>query len=107
MHSIIINGDKLMIKEFKNFLWIKKSAEQLPKEFETKPSIMENALQNGGFYICENDEYTLYAFLADIGISPHPLIEFSYASTWYNSNLGGVYVVGKDKNNEFFAPIII
>ncbi len=107
MHSIIINGDKLEIKGFKNLLWLKKSVKDLPDDFILNSLVKENAEQNGGWYFYENNEYTLYAFLAEIGVQPHPLIEFSYVSIWYNSNMGGVYVTGKDKKTDvFFAPLI-
>ena len=108
MHSIVINGDRLEIKEFKRFLWVKNTdIKELPEEFKNICFIKENTIESADWYFYENDEYILYAFLSDIGTEPHPLIEFSCESMWYNSNLGGVYITGKDKKTgALFAPVI-
>ena len=108
MHGMVINGDKIQINGLKKCSWIKKhNNSELPVEFRNNVCINKNIEYNGGWYLYENDEYILYAFLSDIGTMPHPLIDFSSVSVWYNSNLGGVYVTGKDKNNgAFFAPLV-
>lgn len=107
MHSVVVNCDKLEIRQFKSHVWKKEEdIEKLPRELIALCNIPESIERNGGWYYCEMGEYTLFAFLANLGIHPHPLIELSYASAWYNSNIGGVYLIGKDKNTgAFFAPV--
>ena len=109
MNSYVINGDKIEIKKFENILWKKETnTEKLPQELKKIIGITENVSQSDRWYFHENDEYILYAFMSNIGADPHPLIDIAYACTWYNSNFGGVYLVGRDKkNSEFFAPIKI
>jgi hypothetical protein len=106
MGSIVVNGDKLEIKELKGFTWIKKSGpDNLPVWLQNS-DILGNIEKKQDWYISDCGEFTLYAFLSEIGIEPHPLIRYAGAAIWYRSNIGGVYLVGKEKNTDaIFAPV--
>ena len=107
MHCHIVNEDKFEIKQFKNISWSKKiSVEELPVELQNIKGIGENINKNNAWYCYENNEYLICAFLGNIGVEPHPLVELSCVSSWYNSSCGGAYLIGIDKKTgAFFAPV--
>lgn len=71
-----------------------------------EPLVSENIIQNDGCYYAKTDEIEVLGFRADIAKHPHPAVSLAYAFSWYNSNIGGVYLIGIDnKKNEYFAPL--
>ncbi len=111
MRTFISNADeKLKINGFLQLNWTKKREALiepmiLKKIFELS-KVSENIKNNNGYYYaCFHNDIFL-GFLANIGKYEHPLVELAYACSWYNSNLGGIYIIGVDRNkNEYFAPI--
>lgn len=108
MGGIVVNGEKLEIRQFKNVFWIRMNGfETLPEILKEMHGIQQNISKNGCWYISDNTDCILYAFWGNIGKDEHPLIEKPSVSVWYSSNLGGVYIVGKDKKTgAFFAPVV-
>ena len=101
-NMIVGSNDKLLIESFKNCQWNK---------LKNKNDYVNTKLycllaEDEEYYFCEVEEYVLIGCLANIGKNPHPFIGFSEYSVWYNSNIGGIYIVGYDKKTDaFFAPV--
>ena len=108
MRGVVVNGDKLQIKQFKNVLWCKiAEIEKLPVELKKLQMLQENIEKNGHWYLGDSKEYMLFAFSGNIGKEEHPLIENPCICNWYSSDSGGVYIVGMDKKTgELFAPVV-
>lgn len=107
MRSYIANSiERLEIKEFDNISFKQIFTVPVKCEITSLRAVLKNIEENGCYYLACSNEYEIYAFLANIGKQENPLIEVSYASTWFNSNLGGVYLIGYDKiKKELFAPL--
>lgn len=111
MRTFISNADeKLKINGFLQLNWTKKREVLiepiiLKKIFELS-KVSENIKNNNGYYYTYFHDNTILGFLANIGKCEHPLVELAYACSWYNSNFGGIYLIGVDNvKNEYFAPI--
>ena len=64
MGSIIVNDNRLEIKEFEGFTWIKKSGpDNLPVWLQNS-DILSNIEKKQDWYISDCVEFTLYAFLS-------------------------------------------
>jgi len=111
MRSFIVNSDeKLRIDQFKDLEWRKETNLLLDIPLNSKlfklSTVISNIRENGCYYIVQQEGMSIFGFLGNIGEAPHPVIELSYATSWYNSNLGGIYLIGLDeKTGDFFAPI--
>lgn len=108
MGKLIVNGDRFEISQFKNFIWKKETdIKTLPEELLKYDGVCENIKKNGKWYSSDNTDYTFFAFFANIGKTEHPLINNPCICTWYNTDSGGVYITGREKNTgAFFAPIL-
>lgn len=111
MRNFISNADEhLKIDGFNDFKW-EKAAMPVKENFLQKKifeleSIMLNIKENDGYYVSTTPTETIFGFISQIGQKSHPLISLAYASAWYNSNFGGIYLIGIDNiNKEYFAPI--
>ena len=107
MSGIVVNGDKMQIRQFKNIVWNKMTEiEKLPECLKKFQGVQENINLNSCWYSGSCKDYVLFAFLGNIGKDKHPLIDCPCLCAWYNSDSGGVYVVGMDKKNgALFAPL--
>lgn len=111
MRNFISNADEgLKIEAFKDLKWVKMSTpimeNNLYKKLFEFESVLKNIKEHDGYYMSVSDETAILGFESEIGICEHPLITFAYASMWYESNLGGIYLIGIDNvKNEYFAPL--
>ena len=108
MRNFISNADEsLKIEGFTDLIWDKRKEpaadNYLQKELFKLETVIDNIKENAGYYIAKNKGGSI---LSNIGKQPHPMIPLAYATVWYNSNFGGIYLIGIDNiKNEYFAPI--
>lgn len=106
-YMIVVSEEKLKIRQFGKVVWKKETGlNKLPDKLMKLEGVRKSVENNEKWYFYDDEEYTMYVFFANIGTDEHPLIEMSCESIWCNSNLGGVYLIGEEKNTgAFFAPI--